>query len=229
MRLTFLHWSFAPSEIARFVPSPLRLDTFDGRAWVGLTPFSIRGVRPIGLPALPGLSDGAETNVRTYVRSPDGRAGVLFLSLDITMPHAVAAGRAVYRLPYMWAAAAVSERTRLHYRGRRRWGGPPASWDIAVEPGEPIADDDVSDLDDFLTSRWWLFSRYGRALAATPVEHEPWPLRRARLDHLDEDLLSAVGVRRPSGDPHVLMSPGVHTRIGLTRPITEARPASESR
>src|SRR5688572_7906720 len=81
-RITFLHWPCEPALLAGRLPPPLELDKFDGVGWVGLTPFIVAGLRPPFVPALPWLSKFPETNVRTYVRGPDGQRGVWFFSLD---------------------------------------------------------------------------------------------------------------------------------------------------
>lgn len=66
-KLLFLHWP-APAETLRpLIPDPLTIDAFDGAAWVGITPFTMWGVRPVFSPALPVLSSSHELNVRTYV------------------------------------------------------------------------------------------------------------------------------------------------------------------
>src|SRR5688572_26919690 len=74
-QLTFLHWSFEPDVIRSLIPAGLELDTFEGQAWVTLSPFLMRGLRPPILPSLPWLPEAPETNLRTYVRSADGRVG----------------------------------------------------------------------------------------------------------------------------------------------------------
>ena len=48
---------------------------------------------------------------------------------------------------------------------------------------------------------------------AEPVDHEPWPVHRATLLDLDDELVAAAGLT-VEGAPHVLWSPGVHVRIG---------------
>ncbi len=48
--LLFLHWAVDPDSLRRLIPPRLDLDLFDGAAYVGLVPFTMRGVRPIGLP-----------------------------------------------------------------------------------------------------------------------------------------------------------------------------------
>jgi uncharacterized protein YqjF (DUF2071 family) len=227
--LTFLHWAYEPDQIRSLVPAELELDTFEDQAWVTLSPFLMRGLRPPTIPSLPWLPEAPETNLRTYVRSADGRVGIHFFSLDISWLLAALVGRTVYRLPYMWARADVrSDGSILRYRGSRRWGGATASWDIAVERGRPLAGHELSSLDHFLTARWLLYARYGRAVAATPAEHEPWSLNEARLIGLEQDLLAAAGIPAPRMPPLIQYSPGVRTRIGLTRPINgEASRAAE--
>jgi uncharacterized protein YqjF (DUF2071 family) len=44
-------------------------------------------------------------STRDNVRSPDGRRGILFLSLDIARLPAAIVGGALYRLPYMWSGS----------------------------------------------------------------------------------------------------------------------------
>ena len=70
--LLFLHFATEPEPIQALLPPGLTLDTFPDemgreRAWVGLVPFRMQGVRLRGLPPLPGTHAFPETNVRTYV------------------------------------------------------------------------------------------------------------------------------------------------------------------
>src|SRR6266511_34255 len=44
--LGFLHWEVAAAALRPLVPDALEIDTFEGRAFVGLVPFTMRGVRP---------------------------------------------------------------------------------------------------------------------------------------------------------------------------------------
>ena len=43
-RITFVHWRYSARVIAARLPAGLAVDTFDGSAWVGLTPDGKRGV-----------------------------------------------------------------------------------------------------------------------------------------------------------------------------------------
>lgn len=91
--ITFLHWRYPPETVQSMLPATLTVETCDGSAWIGVTPFVMRGVRVPGLPAVPWLSKFPETNLRTYVRDRLGRTGIWFLSLDAARLPAVLAAR----------------------------------------------------------------------------------------------------------------------------------------
>ena len=76
-QLAYLHWDVEPDEVARLLPEGLEPEVIEGRSWVGLVPFRLAGIRLVA----PGTrsvvlpwSTFPETNVRTYVIGPDGRA-----------------------------------------------------------------------------------------------------------------------------------------------------------
>jgi uncharacterized protein YqjF (DUF2071 family) len=213
--VTFLHWRFEPDTVQRVLPTGLTVETFDGSAWVGLVPFFLRVGLP-GVPPVPWVSCFAETNVRTYVRSRDGASGVWFFSLDAARLGAVLVARSTYRLPYFWSEMSVERSpSAISYRCRRRWPGPSgARSHVAVEIGEPFAPDGLTDLDHFLTARWALFSAQRSGLRHAPVSHVPWPLHRAQVVRLDDELVEAAGLPQPAGDPLVHHSPAVAVRIG---------------
>jgi uncharacterized protein YqjF (DUF2071 family) len=214
--MSFLHWSYPAGVVQPLLANGLRLQTYDGLGWVSMTPFQMRGVRPPGLPPLPWLSRFPETNVRTYVRGPDGHHGIFFFSLDAARLAAVLAAQASLRLPYRWMRASVRVRDGcLHYRGHRRWPGPAsAGYTVQMRPGTALSDDELGPLDHFLTARYRLYTEIGRRLVAVDVEHAPWPLHRAHLVDLSQDLLAAAGLPPPDGKPLLHASPGVRVRIG---------------
>jgi uncharacterized protein YqjF (DUF2071 family) len=106
-RLTFLHWRYDPEQIRPLIPAELKLDTFDGSAWIGLTPFLLTHLRPPFTPAVPWISRFPETNVRTYVRGPDDTPGVWFFTLEADRLLSVIVARISYGLPYRGAAMNV--------------------------------------------------------------------------------------------------------------------------
>src|SRR5438477_12694854 len=109
--LLFLHWEVPPAELQSLLPPGLDLDTFEGKAYVGLVPFTLTGVRPILTPPLPWISSFHEINVRTYVHRNGRDPGVWFFSLDASSTIAVAAARAAYKLPYFHASMELLARS----------------------------------------------------------------------------------------------------------------------
>lgn len=217
--ITFLHWRYPPGVVRSLLPAGLTVDTCDGTAWVGLTPFLMEGVRPPGLPALPWLSRFGEINVRTYVRDSAGRPGIWFLSLDAARLPAVLAARAGYRLPYFWSGiTATRDGRRLGYHCRRRYPGR-ARCDAEVEMGAALSGTGRDELADFLTARYRLFTVIAGRLAAAEAEHPPWPLHEARVLSLDQDLLARAGLPSPAGEPLAHASPGVPVRVGMWHPL----------
>jgi len=219
-QISFLHWRYPPAEVQRLLPAGLEVETFDGSAWVGMTPFLLENLRAPVVPALPWLSRFPETNVRTYVQGPDGRVGIWFFSLDTPRLPAVLAARATYFLPYNWGDLELRrDGQRIRYRGRRHWPNGGAGYEVTVELGEPLGDADLGELDHYLTARWVLFTRYGPVLASASAEHPPWPLRRARALRVRQSVVSAAGLPAPRGAPLVHFSEGVDTRISAPRPL----------
>src|SRR5436190_13929758 len=120
--ITFFHWSCDPGFLKGRLPPQLQIDTFEGKAWISLTPFLLTGLRPPFLPDNFGLTF-PEMNLRTYVIGPEGLA-IWFFSLDAAHLVAVWGARATFGLPYFWADMAVSTiAAENFYVSKRRGGG----------------------------------------------------------------------------------------------------------
>jgi uncharacterized protein YqjF (DUF2071 family) len=165
--LLFLHWVVPPETLRPFLPPGLELDLFEGRAYVGLVPFTMTGVRPSGLPALRRLSDFHETNVRTYVHFRGRDPGVWFFSLDASNAAAVLLARAWFHLPYHRARMSISwtlpaqgdDHRIISYASERLWPGPrPASCSIQGIPLGSAAPAVTSSLEHFLVERYFLYA-----------------------------------------------------------------------
>ncbi len=216
--ITFLHWPYDPAVVAELLPDGLEPDVRDGVAWVGLTPFSVERFRLSLLPPLPCLSYFPETNVRTYVIGPTGRDGIWFLTLEVDSLLTTVGARLGYGVAYRWADMRVDRQgNRVTYWSEGRGWRRPVHHRITVEPGQPFADEELTDLDHWLTGRWRGWTRPAGRLAEVPVEHPQWPLRRAEAVTLEETVLRSVGLPTPRDAPLVHFSTGVDVRLGPPR------------
>jgi len=220
--LLFVHWEVPAQVLRALVPPRLEVDTFEGRAFVGLVPFEMHDVRPSRfLPAVPTASRFEETNLRTYVHLGGRDPGVWFFSLDASSALAVLGARAFFHLPY-WHAKMRTERAgdRVVYRSERHWeGGSSAALDVTYEVGEELGPAVEGTLEHFLAERYFLYALTGsNVLLRGQVHHSPYPLRRARITELDESLVEAAGIARPEERASELWSPGVDVEVfGLKR------------
>lgn len=214
--VTYLHWDIDPEHVAMRLPEGLEPDLFDGRAYVGLVPFVMDGIRiGAGGPRLPA-SRFPETNVRTYVIGPDGDRGVYFHSLDIDRLAPSIAAHLTYRLPYCYAEMSVTtDERRITYTARRRWPGPRgATSRVTVELGERLVGPERSALDEFLSARFRLYESTPRGgLLRANISHEPWPLRSAFLMSLDDELVAAAGYRLDRPPSHVMHGGDVDVQV----------------
>ena len=127
-------------------------------------------------------------------------------------------GRAALRLPYRWAAMRVRRHgDEVAYASNGRWPGPRARLRLRIRVGEPVQ---PSPLELFLTARWGLHAGWylGRGYYL-PNAHPRWPLYRATVLRLEQDLLERAGLPPPATGPvSVLSSPGVFVRAGFPQP-----------
>jgi len=176
--LLFAHWRVPAEQLERVVPAPLSLDTCDGSAWLGVTPFFVQALRLRGTAPVPWLSSFLEINVRTYV-TVDGKPGIYFLSLDADRCPAVLAARRSYRLPYFHSridSSRVDDRVSYDVV-RTSNDGPPASFQARYGPaGEPLPRRQGS-LERWLTERYCLYT-FDEAMRIHrgEIHHPPWPL-----------------------------------------------------
>jgi uncharacterized protein YqjF (DUF2071 family) len=205
--LLFLHWEIPPNELQALLPPRLTLDTFEGKAYIGLVPFTMTGVRPILTPPLPWISSFHEINVRTYAHLEGRDPGVWFFSLDASSRIAVAAARAAYHLAYFEAEMdfRVGEGALpvIEFDSRRTdsRGTKPANAHVryrAVEgPAQPAT---PGTLEHFLLERYILYAEDAdRRLYRARVHHQAYPVQRAEVLALDETLIRAAGVKRGEG------------------------------
>lgn len=201
--LLFAHWSFEPALIRALLPAGLELDTFEGRAWIGVVPFRMANTGPRGLNWLPGVSNFLELNVRTYV-SVGGKPGVWFFSLDAASTVAVYAARLGFHLPYFRARMSCEARDGwIEYRSERCHKRQPPG--VFVGRYRGIGEryrSDAGTLEQWLTERYCLYAqdRAGR-IRRGEIHHEPWPLQAAELELETCTVSEGWGITLPDEAP----------------------------
>ena len=196
--LLFAHWRVRVEAIRPHVPPRLEIDTHDGSAWVGITPFRVTGLRLRGMLPLPGMSSFLELNCRTYV-TIDGKPGIWFFSLDASSQLAVEAARRTYRLPYFRARILFGRHGEWIDYECARTEEPGRVWNGRYRPTGAVFNAEPGSLEWFLTERYCLYTTDERGvLQRADIHHAPWPLQAAECA-IELNTISRVDV--PPDEP----------------------------
>jgi uncharacterized protein YqjF (DUF2071 family) len=224
--LAFIHYRADAAAIRARLPTGLKLQEFDGSAWVGLVPFRMRGVMPRPLPVVSGRMAFPELNLRTYVEA-EGKSGVWFFSLDADSAIAVAGGRSIYRLPYF--------RARMSHRWKDGWFefsskrvGEPARFAARYRGTGERSVAMAGTFEHWIAERYCLYST-GKSggLKRVEVHHVPWPLQRAEVLIEENDLLTAAGIESLDSTPVCHFSKGVDVVSYSAKRVPDIRRSGE--
>ncbi len=211
-QLLFLHWPVPVELLRAHIPASLEIDTFEGTAWVGITPFKLSGLRLLSAPPIPGLSAFNEINVRTYVHH-QGVPGIWFFSLDASRLLPALAARIFFMLPYYSADIEFSQLAGDLAVNMKRDLRPDIRFKARWRPGSLLRAPDVESLAFFLVERYCFFAELGGRLSFTRVYHHPWILREATVQGCESTLVGAAGLPEPAGDPLIHFSDGVQVQV----------------
>lgn len=201
--LLFAHWPIEAATLRRHIPSALEIDTYEGRAWLGVVPFRMSGVRLRGTPALPWLSAFPELNVRAYVVA-EGKPGVWFFSLDAGNPIAVAIARAWFHLPYFRARMSCEERDGwiVYKSGRAHRGAPCGVFNGRYRPAGEAYVARAGSIEHFVTERYCLYAAdAGGRIFRGEIHHGPWRLQNAEAELISNTMPEADGIYLPPQKP----------------------------
>jgi uncharacterized protein len=200
-KLLFIHWQLPVEALRPLIPEPLMIDTFGGKAWIGVTPFAIWGARPVFLPSLPGISNFLEINVRTYVHL-NGVPGVWFFSLDANRLLAVLGARTFFRLPYYNASISLKqERQTIVFNSIRSEKNSSAKFNAAWKIDADMLPAEAGSLNFFLVERYCFYTISKKKLYRCRVFHRPWPLHEVSLLKYKSSMIEANGLPAPGGEP----------------------------
>jgi uncharacterized protein YqjF (DUF2071 family) len=222
--IAFIHLRVDAKKLRTRLPPGVRLQEFDGTAWVSLVPFRMAGVTRRPFPPVPGFSSFPELNLRTYIEV-DHKPGVWFFSLDADAWPVIFAGRRIYDLPYFsarvrqtfndgWFAFSSARRASdARFAGRYRPSGPT----FFAQPGT---------FDHWATERYCLYTfSIKRGLTRIEVHHAPWPLQDAEVEITEHSVFSAAGIETLGEHPICHFSAGVHAiAFGKESPVVATGP-----
>jgi uncharacterized protein YqjF (DUF2071 family) len=202
--LLFAHWRVPEEQLRAHVPEELALDTHEGEAWLGITPFRLTGLRGRGLLPLPVVSSFLELNVRTYVTCED-KPGIWFFSLDAESQLAVEAARRGYKLPYFRArmSAALREGWLDYSSARSDAKSARRVFNARYRAAGDVFNAEPGSLEWFLTERYCLYTVGERGrLCRAEIHHPPWPLQEAEAE-IELNSMPPEGIELPDEEPLV--------------------------
>lgn len=200
--LLFLHWEIDPRLVQATLPPGLNVDTFDGRAYLGVVPFFMQRIRPVYCLPVPGISWFQELNFRTYVYDDHGRSGVWFYSLDCNQWLAVKLARKFFNLPYQHARMSSSKKDALlSYHSQRRGDDTDQIFHYPCHL-TTRAEAQSETLEFFLLERYRLFSadRHGH-IHNGQVRHAPYQFQHTEISDFSTRLFPLAGFEAPTSPP----------------------------
>jgi uncharacterized protein YqjF (DUF2071 family) len=161
----------------------------------------MEGVMRRPFPDLPWISALPELNVRLYV-DYQGKPGVWFLSLDATNPLAVWAAQKFFYLPYYRANIRLEKQGSVfkYYSTRREAKN--VKFSAVYEPTSKPYQAESGSLEHWLTERYCLYAQNSKGdLYRTEVHHLPWPLQKAEVEIISNNMLSPFNLQLPDVPP----------------------------
>ena len=200
-KLLFLHWEVTPEILQQRLPAGLFVDTFEEKAYLGLVPFYMEQIRPVGCPPVPGISWFKEINLRTYVYDERGEPGVWFFTLECNQWLAVKLARLLFNLPYHHAKMSTEKRGDiLHYHSRRK--GDKTQQDFTYpSSAQHYQTAEAGSFEFFLLERYRLYSTKRGELYEGMVHHTPYQYAPADASTYSTRTFSLCQFKEPQGDP----------------------------
>lgn len=182
----FLHWPVESSFLQKQLPPGMKLDTFEGKAYLGIIPFMMTEIELTRLPRISRLRF-PELNLRTYV-TVAGRPGIYFFYLDANHLFANQIANTFFHLPYRRADFEVETGTTIHYEHQRRGGE--RAFQASYVPVSPAFEAEPGSFAHWATERYCFYSHTKRTIWRGDIAHSPWPLQEAKVQVDSNNLLN---------------------------------------
>jgi len=193
-QLLMIHLEVDPIALQRCIP--FKVELYDGKAFVSLVAFTIRGMRPrrggwLGKWLLKPIATHEFLNVRTYVRE-SGEAGIYFLAEWLSNRISVALGPRFFGLPYRLGRIAYDHCWRtgeLTGRISDRRGQGELVYRAELDHSAEFRDCESGSLLEWLMERYTAFTEGGGKRRFFRVWHQPWQQAAASVNLMEKSLL----------------------------------------
>jgi uncharacterized protein YqjF (DUF2071 family) len=166
----FIHGAVAPELLQSLIPAGIKLDIYEGKAWISIVVFKMERIRHKFSPSFRPVSDFYEINIRTYVTNDD-MPGVFFLNMEGGKRFSSWIANKVSGLPYCYEAMQNAEG---HFRSK--------GISHRYKAGKDFERDELA---NWLTERYAVYYEKSGQLYRYQVHHGMWPLKEVELNELN--------------------------------------------
>jgi uncharacterized protein YqjF (DUF2071 family) len=196
-----IHYEVDAELLQRVVP--FELDLLEGRAFVSLVAFTMRGMRPrlggrFAAWLLKPIGSHNFLNVRTYARV-GAEAGIYFLAEWLSNRVSVALGPRVFGLPYKFGeidyrhglqpSAANQSRGALGGRVKDPANSAVLNYQVDLNSRLGFQECEIGSLQEWLMERYTAYTQVGGRSRFFRVWHPPWAQVPAEVAITDQSLL----------------------------------------
>ncbi|PYM09770.1 MAG: hypothetical protein DMF15_04480 [Verrucomicrobia bacterium] len=219
----FIHYESDPQELQRCIP--YHLDFYQGRAFVSLVAFTMRGMRPrfggrIGELLLRPIATHHFLNVRTYVRH-NGEPAIYFMREWLSSRMAAWLGPWSFRLPYRFGRIEYDHEDE-DQRGKVEADAGSFHFCATFEAND-LEICTPGSLDEFLLERYTAFTQFRKRRRFFRIWHEPWQQVPVKIQIATDNLIHSTG--RWWQDARCIganYSPGVNVWMGWPHAINSS-------
>jgi uncharacterized protein YqjF (DUF2071 family) len=195
LRPVFVHYEVPVEALQRDVP--FELDLHEGKAYVSLVAFTMRGMRPFRGGRLAAwffkpIASNDYLNVRTYVRHR-GEPGIYFLTEWMNNRFSVGLGPWTFGLPYRFGELNYEHHETGSLSGtvRETIRGPSLTYEanLATPVFTPCP---AGSLDQFLLERYTAYTAHKTKRRFFRIWHEPWKQQAIHISVRDIRLLETI-------------------------------------
>ncbi|WP_075883909.1 DUF2071 domain-containing protein [Candidatus Protochlamydia sp. W-9] len=170
--ILFVNWECDPKEIQKTLPKELSVDTFQGKAYMGIQAFKVEEAKLKSFFFSPRFENFLALNIQTYVYDQNRVPGIWFYSLLADQKLVVELAKQFLTLPYHYTKMEIlrnSEKSTLMVHQEKH---PLLSWQNSLRSPDIFAETDS--LEFFLLERYVVYTLKQSLLKKGFVYHSPF-------------------------------------------------------